>query len=112
MFCVSLLLEKLYSHVLISQVHGMIPKLRHLLIAKVIENIGEYKICVDQGFSRTGDLLSKFVGPISRRSRLNLPRREVIRQHNKYVSLRQSSKWGMRALQGTFIRMKSRLPAN
>ena len=61
------------------------------LIAKVIENIGEYKICVDQRFPRTGNLLNKFVGPISRRARLNLPvdnRREVIRQHNKYVSLR------------------------
>ena len=52
---------------------------------------------------------------LSRRDRLNLPvdnRREVIRQYNKYVSLRQSSEWGMRALQGTFIGMKSRLPAN
>ena len=61
------------------------------LIAKVID-----KICVDQGFPRTGDLLNKFVCPISRRARLNLPvdnRREVIRQHNKYVSLRQSSEW-------------------
>jgi hypothetical protein len=38
------------------------------LIAKVIENIGEYKICVDQGFPRTGDLLNKFVCPISQRS--------------------------------------------
>ncbi len=29
-----------------------------------------------------------------------------------YVSLRQSSEWGMRALQGTFSRMKSRLTSN
>ena len=29
-----------------------------------------------------------------------------------YVSLRQSSEWGMRALQGTFVRMKSRLTLN
>jgi hypothetical protein len=28
------------------------------------------------------------------------------------VSLRQSSEWGMRALQGTFVRMKSRLTSN
>jgi len=85
------------------------------LIDKVVRNIGDYKICVDQGFPRSGDLLNKFVGPISRRNRANLPpenRRAVLRQHNKYVSLRQSSEWGMRALQGTFIRMKSRLPSN
>ena len=82
------------------------------LISKVVENIGDFKICVDQGFPRSGDLLNKFVGPISRRSRRNLPeetRREVLRRHNVYVSLRQSSEWGMRALQGTFTRMKSRL---
>ena len=85
------------------------------LIRKVVQNIGEFKICVDQGFPRSGDLLNKFVGPISRRSRVNLSeetRREVLRRHNIYVSLRQSSEWGMRALQGTFTRMKSRLTAN
>jgi hypothetical protein len=85
------------------------------LIAKVVENIGAFKICVDQGFPRSGDLLDKFVGPISRRSRQNLPRetrREVLRRHNTYVSLRQSSEWGMRSLQGTFTRMKSRLTSN
>ena len=85
------------------------------LITKVVHNIGEFKICVDQGFPRSGDLLNKFVGPISRRARLNLPvetRRSVLRRHNVYVSLRQSSEWGMRALQGTFVRMKSRLTSN
>ena len=68
----------------------------YILVIKIImvENIGEYKICVDQGFPRTGDLLNTFIGPISRRARSNLSvdnRREVISQHNKYVSLRQSS---------------------
>jgi hypothetical protein len=85
------------------------------LITKVVANIGDFKICVDQGFPRSGDLLNKFVGPISRRARLNLPvetRRSVLRRHNTYVSLRQSSEWGMRALQGTFVRMKSRLTSN
>ena len=33
----------------------------------------------------------------------------MLRRHNIYVSLRQSSEWGMRSLQGTFTRMKSRL---
>ena len=36
----------------------------------------------------------------------------MLRRHNIYVSLRQSSEWRMRALQGTFTRMKSRLTAN
>ena len=43
------------------------------VLTKVVSNIGEYKICVDQGFPRSGDLFNKFVGPISRRSRRNLP---------------------------------------
>jgi len=43
------------------------------LISKVTENIGEYEICVDQGFPRTGDTFNKFVGPFSRRARLNIP---------------------------------------
>ena len=67
---------------------------------------------MDQGFPRSGDLLNKFVGPISRRSRQNLPEetsREVLRRHDIYDSLRQSSEWGMRSLQGTFTRMTSRL---
>ena len=85
------------------------------LISKVVRNIGDFKICVDQGFPRSGDLLNKFVGPLSRRARRNLPvetRRAALRRHNTYVSLRQSSEWGMRALQGTFVRMKSRLTSN
>jgi len=82
------------------------------LISKVVENIGDFKICLDQGFPRSGDLLNKFAEPISRRSRQNLPdetRREVLRRHNIFVSLRQSLEWGMRSPQGTFTRIKSRL---
>jgi len=86
-----------------------------LSLIAVVENIGAFKICVDQGFPRSGDLLDKFVGPISRRNLPKLPtetRREILRRHNTYVSLRQSSEWGMRSLQGTFTRMKSRLTSN
>ncbi len=85
------------------------------LVTLVIAVMGNYKICVDQGFKRGGILFGKFVGPMSRRSRQNLSpllRREYIELHNKYVSLRQSSEWGMRALQGTFSRLKSRLTSN
>jgi hypothetical protein len=70
---------------------------------------------VDQGDSRSGYLLNNFVGSILRRARENLEpqkRRNIIRRHNTYVSLRQASEWGMRVLQGTFIRTKSRLSFN
>jgi hypothetical protein len=32
--------------------------------------------------------------------------------HERYVSLRQALEWGMRALQGTFSRLKSRMTSN
>lgn len=65
--------------------------------------------------SRSGDLYDKFVGPLTmnRREKLN-PRLKdfLIAKHNTYVSLRQASEWGMRALQASFIRLKSRLPSD
>jgi len=69
------------------------------LIRQVVHNIGDYKICVDQGFPRSGDLLNKFVGPISRRSRENIEPHNgsaIIRRHNTYVSLHQACEWGSR----------------
>jgi hypothetical protein len=36
----------------------------------------------------------------------------MIQRHSIYVSLRQASEWGIRALQGTFTRLKARLPSN
>ena len=44
------------------------------LIAKVIENIGEYEMCVDQGLPRTGEICRPW-------ARVNIPvdnRREII----------------------------------
>ena len=75
------------------------------LIRCVLEYIGRYKICVDQGFPRSGDLFDKFVGPMSQRTRDNIApalRRAVLQRHNLYVSLRQSSEWGMRACKDRF----------
>ena len=74
-----------------------------------------YKICVDQGFPRSGVFRDRFVGPLSKQARRNLSpllRRVLLQLHNKYVSLRQSSEWGMRGLQGTFTRLKSRLTSH
>ncbi len=76
------------------------------------EKIGDYKICVDQGFPRRGDATGILVGPIPERSarRLHpLVRDNLIRLSNVYTSLRQASKWGMHELQGTLPRCKKML---
>ena len=39
-------------------------------------------------------------------------REKMLRVSNMYVSLRQSSEWGMRALQASFPRFKKRLPSD
>jgi hypothetical protein len=85
------------------------------LAALAIEAFGTYCACVDQGFARGGDLFEKFVGPVSKKTLKKISRELrpfVARKHNLYTSLRQASEWGMRALQGTFSRMKSRLTSN
>ena len=74
-----------------------------------------YKICVDQGFPRSGDAYGTFVGPITKRAARRLHR--DVRDYlllisNVHTSLRQASEWGMRGLQGTFPRCKKRLPSN
>jgi hypothetical protein len=69
------------------------------------ERIGDYKICVDQGFPRSGNATGILVGPIPERSACQLHplvRDNLIRLSNVYTSLRQASKWGMGRLQGTF----------
>lgn len=85
------------------------------LVSVALKKLGFFKICVDQGFKRGGELFDKFVGPISQKRRRGLSpilREQLLELHNKYVSLRQSSEWGMRALQGTFTRLKARLTSN
>ena len=79
------------------------------------ERIGEYKICVDQCFPRSGDATGILVGPIPERSahRLHpLVRDNLIHLSNVYTSLRQAIEWGMWGLQGTFPRCKKWLPSN
>ena len=86
-----------------------------VLAALVIQMFGTFCACVDQGFPRSGELAGKFVGPLSKRARAAIPVNERpmrIFLHERYVSLRQASEWGMRALQGTFTRLKSRLTSN
>ena len=79
------------------------------------KRMGEYKICVDQGFPQSGDATGILVGPKPERSACQLHRSvrdNLIRLSNVYTSLRQGSEWGMRGLQGTFPRWKKRLPSD
>lgn len=85
------------------------------LVNVVIGHIGHYALCVDQGFPRTGHLHGRFVGPLSSRMKKKLSPQiadYLVPLHEKYISLRQASEWGMRALQGSFSRLKSRLTSN
>ena len=77
--------------------------------------IGPYKICVDQGFPRSGDAWNILVGPMNKRSARRLHpavRKYMLRVSNVYTSLRQASEWGMRGLQGSFPHCKNCLPGN
>jgi hypothetical protein len=85
------------------------------LIQTVIERCHMYAFCVDQGFPRSGPLHDKFIGPISAKTRRKLAPNLVnllLEKHNRAISLRQASEWGMRALQGSFSRLKSRLTSS
>ena len=87
------------------------------LIRTVLDAVGDedFAFCVDQGFPRSGLLQDKFVGPYSKKflKKLDAVVRELLLERiHRYISLRQSAEWGMRALQGTFTRLKSRLTSN
>jgi hypothetical protein len=85
------------------------------LIAKVINCIGTFKICVDQGFPRGGDLFERFVGPYSSKVLKKIAprlRRLLVERSHIYTSLRQSSEWGMRALRASFARLKTKLTSD
>ena len=90
-------------------------KLTAHFIEFIKQKIGRYKICVDQGFPRQGEAYGILVGPISKRTARGLHRDVhdyLLKISNIYTSLRQASEWGMRGLQGTFPRLKSRLPSD
>lgn len=85
------------------------------LMLEVREHLGTYALCVDQGFPRGSDMEGLFVGPMSRKRRRELSPivADLLRKrHEAYVSLRQAAEWGMRALQGSFSRLKSRMTSN
>jgi len=72
-------------------------------------------MCVDQGFPRSGELFEKFVGPISKKAKKQLNpllRDLLLARSGLFTSLRQAAEWGMRALQGSFSRLKARLSSD
>jgi hypothetical protein len=72
----------------------------------------DYSSCVDCGFKRTREYLGIFVGPYSAKQVTKLSpilKEALLARAEIMVSLRQSSEWGMRGLQGTFPRLKARL---
>jgi hypothetical protein len=85
------------------------------LARTVIERLDPFALCVDQGFPRSGELFGRFVGPYSKSSMKKIApnlRAPLVHQTNVYTSLRQASEWGMRALQGTFTRLTTRLTSD
>ena len=85
------------------------------MIVFILKEIGDCAICVDQGFPRSGDVFDKLVGPLSRKQMENLGpilRDTIIAKVRTYVSLRQGAEWGMRGLQGSYPRLKSRLTSH
>jgi hypothetical protein len=86
-----------------------------LFFSHIKERIGDYKICVDQGFPRSGNAYGTLVGPIPKRSARRLHssvRDNLICLSNVYTSLRQANEWGIGGLQGTFPRCKMCLPSD
>jgi hypothetical protein len=85
------------------------------LVASLKERLNGRKMCVDQGFPRSGLDFDVLVGPYSTKTIRQLSPlllSFLLAQAAVYTSLRQASEWGMRALQGTFPRLKVRLPSN
>jgi hypothetical protein len=85
------------------------------LFDSIRRRIGRYKKCVDQGFPCSGDAWNILVGPMNERSARRLHPSVcdyMLKVSNVFTSLRQSSEWGMRALQGSFPRCNKHLPGN
>ena len=71
--------------------------------------IGDYKICVDQGFPRSGDTNGTLVGLVTKRQarRLHCAICDYLLWiSNVHTLLWQASETGMHGLQGTFPRCK------
>lgn len=89
------------------------------LMRKCLEELNGKVVCVDKGFPRAGIFKNVFVGPMGKKTLAKYRRdltvaefEAIVTLHHTYTSLRQSAEWGMRALQGSFPRLRTRLTAN
>jgi hypothetical protein len=85
------------------------------LLVYLKSNLRGRKLAVDQGFPRSGEAFELLVGPYSEKSAEKLSpllREHLLMMATVYISLRQAAEWGMRSLQGSFPRLKARLPAD
>jgi hypothetical protein len=74
------------------------------------KKIGEYKICIDQGFPQSGDAYGTLIGPITKRAARCLHhdvRNYLLKIIYVHTSLWQATEWGMRRLHATFPRWKN-----
>lgn len=71
-----------------------------------------FSLIADSAFPRNKEFQKVILKPIKKFPRRGLARRMVTRKHRAIVSLRQAAEWGMRSLQATFSRLKTRLPSN
>ncbi len=82
----------------------------------MISVIGNYKICINQGFPQSGEAHGMLVGPITKRAARRLHpdvRNYLLCISNVHTSLWLASEcWGMHGLQGTFPSCKKRLPSD
>ncbi len=74
-------------------------------LSHIKKRIGNFKICVDKRFSRSGSALNVLLGPYNNHTAWKLHphfREYVLCIRNVYTLLRQASEWGMRGMQGSF----------
>ena len=78
----------------------------------ILKRIGNYKICVDQVFPRSGLAWNVLVEPLNQCTARQLYPRMldyVLRVSNVHTSLHQASEWGVHGIQGSFLRFKKQL---
>jgi hypothetical protein len=81
----------------------------------ICQRICPYKIRVDQGFPHSGDAWNILVGPMNECSARQFhPAMSdyMLCLSNVFMSLRQSSEWGMCALQSSFPQCKKYFPSD
>lgn len=68
-----------------------------------------FTVCADSAFPATGDLSDRVMKPLPKDMQRVYSAEDLI-YHRAVVSCRQGAEWGMRALQGTWARLKESLP--